>query len=552
MIKIFLFIKQILHNLLFFLKIKKYLSRYPKWYQIKYKKNSDFKKKILIATSTGGHKIALTTETIFGFSLEMKGADVEFLLCDKSLSACSQCNHNQYVSDFEFNILKSKKNCFSCWSVGKKYLNQSNFKINRYSDFIDKNDLKKVDRILNEIKLEKIKKFKIEDTPIGEHAYSGALRYFARGELPNSANSKKIYLEYFKSALISYFMAIKLFSSKKFDKVILNHGIYTPQGIICDVAKKFDVKVVTWFTSYRNKTVTLSHKGTYHKTLLKDEYRDWENIDLDKQKLDKIEKYLLSRRYGNDDWIYFQENNQNFNINEYLKKKNIDTNKKIVSLFTNVIWDAQLYYEQNIFNNIIEWCNNTIDYLKNKDIIVLVRIHPAELSGSLPSNQKIYDEIIKKFKVLPKNVYIIHPEDTINSYCIIDKSSFCIVYASTIANEIAAMGKPLIIGGEAYIKNKGITYDPISKDQYFNFIDKLINNPVLNEEINLRAKKYAYYFYFQRMIPIDLIDISEDNKKNFTINTEKAKKMASGHYFDKGLNTICEGILNNKDFVYKE
>ena len=54
------------------------------------------------------------------------------------------------------------------------------------------------------------------------------------------------------------------------------------------------------------------------------------------------------------------------------------------------------------------------------------------------------------------------------------------------------------------------------------------------------------------MIPIDLIDISEDNKKNFTINTEKAKKMASGHYFDKGLNTICEGILNNKDFVYKE
>ena len=68
--------------------------------------------------------------------------------------------------------------------------------------------------------------------------------------------------------------------------------------------------VVTWFTSYRNKTVTLSH-STYHKTLFKDEYRDWENIDLDKQKLDKIEKYLLSRRYGNDDWIYFQENNQN-------------------------------------------------------------------------------------------------------------------------------------------------------------------------------------------------------------------------------------------------
>ena len=99
-----------------------------------------------------------------------------------------------------------------------------------------------------------------------------------------------------------------------------------------------------------------------------------------------------------------------------------------------------------------------------------------------------------------QNVYIIHPEDTINSYCIIDKSSFCIVYASTIANEIAAMGKPLIIGGEAYIKNKGITYDPISKDQYFNFIDKLINNPVLNEEINLRAKNMLIILFSKNIL----------------------------------------------------
>ena len=46
---------------------------------------------------------------IFGFSLDLKGADVEFLLCDQSLSACSQCNHAQYESDDEFNIIKAKK-----------------------------------------------------------------------------------------------------------------------------------------------------------------------------------------------------------------------------------------------------------------------------------------------------------------------------------------------------------------------------------------------------------------------------------------------------------
>ena len=249
---------------------------------------------------------------------------------------------------------------------------------------------------------------------------------------------------------------------------------------------------------------------------------------------------------------YFQSKNQNFEIEKYLKKNDINTKNKIVSIFTNVVWDAQLYYEQNIFNNIVEWCNETINFLKNKNVTVLVRIHPAEISGSLPSNQKMFDEIIKKFKVIPKNVHIIHPEDSINTYSVISKSSLCIVYASTIANEIAAMGKPLIIGGEAYIKNKGISYDPKSKEEYFSLIYKLIKNPISNNDINLRAKKYAYYFYFERMIPIDLIDIPKNKHQNFTINIDKANKMLNGEYFDKGLSTICDGILNDKEFVYKE
>ena len=193
-----------------------------------------------------------------------------------------------------------------------------------------------------------------------------------------------------------------------------------------------------------------------------------------------------------------QGKNQNFDIENYLKENKINTKRKIISIFTNVIWDAQLYYEQNIFNDIIEWCNETINFLKDKDVTVLLRIHPAELSGSLPSNQKIYNEIMNRFQKLPTNINIIQPDNTLNSYSIIDKSSLCIVYASTIANEIAAMGKPLIIGGEAYIKNKGITYDPKSKKEYFQFIDELLKKPEIDETIKIRAKKYAYYFYFSK------------------------------------------------------
>ena len=144
-------------------------------------------------------------------------------------------------------------------------------------------------------------------------------------------------------------------------------------------------------------------------------------------------------------------------------------------------------------------------------------------------------------KKLPSNVHIIHPEDSINSYSIIDKSSLCLVYASNIATEISALGKPLIVGGEAYIKNKGIVTDPSSKIEYFELIEKLLNKPIIDKNKILRAKKYAYYFYFQRMITIDLLDKIEllltDNHLRANI-VENSQSICKNVYLSEGFNYL--------------
>ena len=48
-------------------------------------KEKNFKnRKILVATSSGGLYPHLIFESILGIALDFKGADVEFLLCDKA------------------------------------------------------------------------------------------------------------------------------------------------------------------------------------------------------------------------------------------------------------------------------------------------------------------------------------------------------------------------------------------------------------------------------------------------------------------------------------
>ena len=54
------------------------------------------------------------------------------------------------------------------------------------------------------------------------------------------------------------FIAIEnLFKHKQFDEVILNHGIYVPQGIINEYARIKKINVSTWCTGYRRNFFVL-------------------------------------------------------------------------------------------------------------------------------------------------------------------------------------------------------------------------------------------------------------------------------------------------------
>ena len=94
----------------------------------------------------------------------------------------------------------------------------------------------------------------------------------------------------------------------------------------------------------------------------------------------------------------------------------IDKNKPYVLMLTNVLWDAQLHYPNNAFSGMLEWILHSIEvFSKRTDIQLVIRIHPAEVTGTLPSRQLVEDEINKKFNKLPNNIFIVPPKNSIPS-----------------------------------------------------------------------------------------------------------------------------------------
>jgi len=537
-------------------KLKDYPS--PSWDEILKNHKKDFEiikkkangKKILISTSTGGHLCASHFESLLAVALTYYGAKVEILLCDKILPACMMTtSHN--VSEDIFANKGPDKMCSSCLDSGKFSFLDLGLKVHYFSEYINLSEKKEIIDFIKTKNFEDLKKLKIDDINVGEHALAGALRYYAVGNLDNEKKREIILKRYFEAGLVTKKIITNFYEKNPdFETTVLNHGIYIPQGIINSVSKKFNKKIVTYALGYRKNTFIFSHDDTYHLTMMYEPTKYWENLNITPKINKKLMDYLDSRSLGSQDWIYYFKK-PNYDVKKKLLDYGINLNKPIVGMLTNIIWDANLIYPDNIFSNMMEWIFETIDFFKkNNHIQLVIRTHPAEVNSDRVSKQKVKDEIIEKYGKLPNNIFVIGSEDPLSTYVFAKICDQLIIYATKMGMEFTPKGIHVICAGESYIRNKGITNDPKSKKEYFELLEKIPFKEQVNNLIIERAKRYAYHFFFRRSIAIEALTSSKSNWPPFTIKPNVINILAENK--DKSLKQICDSIINDKPFIYTD
>ena len=519
--------------------------------KINYKKlnsNSKDKKKVLIATSTGGLINAVSLEGAIGAALTLRGADVHVLLCDGVLSACQECEILWYPDLNKFIQHGPKKDlCKNCFWPAEKLFKSQGCYVHRYSEYITKKDIQRANKLAGSISFEEIKEYRFEDIAVGEHAYAGTLRFYAKGTINKDNQTEQVLRRYLKASLLTVFCLNTLLSSHEYDSVFFNHGIYVPQGLIGEVCRKKEIRIINWNPGYKKKCFIFSHHNTYHHTMMSEPIENWRDIEWNETLENQLMSYLKSRWVGTQDWIWFHHKPQ-FNLNKISQMTGIDFDKPCVGALTSVMWDAVLHYPSNAFNDMIEWMEHTIKYFsKLPDIQLIIRVHPAELRGAIPSNQKMCDEIAKIFPELPENIFLIPPESDISTYELMRQCNSVIIYNTKTGVELSAMGIPVIVAGEAWIRNKGFAFEIEKKSEYENILDKLPFNEKLNNEKLLLAKKYAYHFFFRRMIPLNIMDPT-NGVIPYKVGINKIEELEEGA--DLGLDIICDGILNGTEFIY--
>ena len=506
--------------------------------------------KVLIATSVGAHIPSTTVESLLAVALTLRGADVHILLCDKILPACSRASMSSRRSSDpeEFGRHGPQKGlCWDCFPSAFRMYEPLGLHVHKYSDYVALEEAESALRVSEKTPMKEIATFELEGMAVGEHALAGALRFFGRGDLDGEAAGEAVLRRYLRASLLTVYAARRLLGSFEFAASCFNHGIYVPQGLIGEVARERGVRIVNWNPGYRTKRFIFSHGDTYHHTLLSEPTSQWEDLPwttaLELETLD----YLKSRWQGSRDWISFNKDPQE-DLKHITDELGIDFSRPTIGLLTNVMWDAQLHYKANAFANMLDWVLQTINYFAGRpDLHLVIRVHPAELTGFVRSRQPIVEEIQQHFGKLPGNVFIIPPESEISTYAVMDQCNAVVIYGTKTGVELTSVGIPVIVAGEAWIRNKGITTDASSPAEYFSLLDQLPLVSRMDGETVTRARKYAYHFFFRRMIPIQCIEPSKVLSP-YRIQLDDIEDLLPGN--DPGLDVICDGIINGSDFVY--
>ncbi|MBI5578628.1 MAG: capsule biosynthesis protein [Deltaproteobacteria bacterium] len=483
--------------------------------------------------------------------MRLRGSEPEFLLCDSALPACMACEIGYLGRINEKNSLPlSRAFCGSCFPPAVEAMNRLGVKIHRFSEYLTKEEYQNAREVSRDLPLSQLQRFTYHGVAVGEHAFAGALRFYARGDLNETPLSEKVQRQYLEAAVITTHATTRLLQTEQFNCVVFNHGIYVPQGIIGEICRRKKVPVVNWSAAYRKHCFIFSHHDTYHHTMISEPVDNWMSIPWDEHRERVLAGYLKSRWSGDNDWIWFHEKPLH-RVGAALTRLGVDPARPCIGMLTSVMWDAVLHYPSNAFANMLEWVFETIDYFKSRpELQLIIRIHPAEIQGGLPSQQHVLDEIRKRFPTgIPRNVFVIPPESKLSTYALMVKCNAVTIYNTKTGIELAAMGIPVIVAGEAWIRNKGFSKDVSNPEEYFRILDHLPLPHRMNESDILLAKKYAYHFFFRRMIPLEFMEPTGGNPP-FRINLKSIDELKPGR--SRGLDLICDGILNGTDFIFDQ
>ena len=360
-------------------------------------------------SSWGSVSFNSATDLLVGWALRLTGRRVIYYSCQQGLLQCQR--------GADWRVPCAPPPCRNCVR-----LSQFTFPIQMRRDWGTWPDSYDSDLVtwletLEKRSLAELRDISFEDMPLGRLTYPTLMWALNLGDPTKDERAPRLLARYIISAAQLARRFRRLIISETPLAVVVFSGLTYPEAVVLTIAREYGVPVTTYEGGLRSGTIFLEHdQAVGFEVAVPDGFELGEAMN-------RVIDGYLSQRFKGDFVIggmrFWPEMND---LDDSLLEK-IGRYRQLVSIFTNVNYDAIQIRANVNFANMFDWLEMTMSIARDTpDTCFVVRAHPDEARPSKPSREPVGEWLKERGWLALDNVQFIGPTEYLSSYELIRRS----------------------------------------------------------------------------------------------------------------------------------
>lgn len=291
--------------------------------------------------------------------------------------------------------------------------------------------------------------------------------------------------------------------------VLINEANYAFHGAFVDAVNREGIEVIQFLQTNRDdglllKRITTESRRSHPSSLSQ---KTWNKV-LEEDWTQNHEDALNAEwaaRYGGTRFLQTrdQPDPASLTAEEIRNKIGVSKDRKLVCVFSHVLWDTNLFYGDDLYEDFTHWLKATAAVAARVTTVDWIfKLHPAnhwkvrmEGTGSEKADNAIIQQVMNG---IPPHVHIMEPRCGVSTRSLIAAIDAGVTVRGTIGMELPCFGVPVLTAGTGRYSGRGFTIDSNNREQYVGRLETIDSLPPLSKEAVLLAKKHAHTTFLRR------------------------------------------------------
>lgn len=496
------------------------------------------KQKVLcIAPYSNYHPLHGMWEMTLLHALRLRGAEVEYYLCD-GLSACCDL----------FRLDPAQKDCRDCMHRSAELARSMGMPVRWLGSLLTEDDARRAHDFATEQPVESLLDAVAGNWAIGKWIRSSLYTYFREADLdlrdPAVVGCCRSYL---RAGLLYAIACDRVMERFSPTVQLLFNARMAFVKVAAEVGAQHGVPYYSHERGWLPERFSINRDDVpMSPEYFEEMWRLWGDVPLVREELQAISEVLRNRERGkNLNWTAYSP--PPGQVESLRAQLGIAAQARIWGLFTSSEDEVVSLsrYRPGAFANQPEWIVRTLAFMRvHPDVHLVIRVHPntggSKSTGISRKTLRFFDTLRPR---LPANVTLVAPDDPVSTYDIMAAAETGLVFLSTCGLEMACRGKPAVCAAPSYYAASGVAAVPGTVQAYDELLHDLAAAPQPRSvDAMRRAHRFLYASFYRADVPFPLVSMPTPYTGRLAYTT--LEELAEGR--DANLDTLCRMILRGE------